>query len=46
MAKELLDLSEFDFKEKHRKKDDAADALGIALCGFLNYFPAANKESS
>ncbi len=35
MAKELLDLSSFNLKEKGRKKDDAADALGIALCGFM-----------
>ncbi len=35
MAKELLDLSAFNLKEKNRKRDDAADALGIALCGFL-----------
>ena len=28
----LLDLKEFDLKEKSRKKDDATDALGIALC--------------
>lgn len=35
MIKELLDLDGFDLKEKNRKKDDAADALGIALCGFL-----------
>lgn len=35
MTKELLDLSSFDFKEKSRKKDDATDALGIALCAFF-----------
>lgn len=38
MTKQLLDLSGFDFKEKGRKRDDAADALGIALCGFLKNF--------
>ena len=38
MAQELLDLSSFDFKEKNRKRDDAADALGIALCGFIHSF--------
>lgn len=38
MAKEILDLSKFDHKDKNRKKDDAADALGVALCGFINNF--------
>ncbi len=35
MTKQLLDLSSFDLKTKDRKKDDAADALGIALCAYL-----------
>ena len=35
MTKQLLDLSAFDLKEKDRKRDDAADALGIALCAHL-----------
>ncbi len=35
MTKQLLDLSSFNLKEKDRKKDDAFDALGIALCAFL-----------
>lgn len=35
MTKQLLDLSGFDLKEKSRKKDDASDALGVALCAFL-----------
>ena len=35
MTKQLLDMSGFDLKEKNRKKDDATDALGVALCGFL-----------
>ncbi len=35
MTKQLLDLSAFDLKKKDRKKDDAADALGIALCAHL-----------
>ena len=38
MTHELLDLSSFDLKEKSRKKDDAADALGVALCGLINSF--------
>jgi len=36
MTKQLLDLSGFDVREKDRKKDDASDALGVALCAFLN----------
>ena len=35
MTKQLLDLSSFDLKKKDRKKDDAYDALGVALCAFL-----------
>jgi crossover junction endodeoxyribonuclease RuvC len=35
MTKQLLNLENFDLKEKHRKKDDSFDALGIALCAFL-----------
>lgn len=35
MTKQLLDLSAFDTKEKDRKKDDASDALGLALCAIL-----------
>ena len=36
MTTRLLDLNSFDLKKKDRKKDDAFDALGIALCAFLN----------
>lgn len=36
MIKQLLDLTSFNLKEKNRKKDDAFDALGIALCAFLH----------
>ena len=35
MTKHLLDLSSFDLTQKDRKKDDASDALGVALCAFL-----------
>ena len=35
MIKQSLDLSSFNLKEKERKKDDATDALGIALCAIL-----------
>lgn len=38
MTKQLLDLSSFDLKKRDRKKDDAADALGIALCAVLKGF--------
>jgi crossover junction endodeoxyribonuclease RuvC len=38
MTRELLDISSFDLKKKDRKKDDASDALGIALCAFLKDF--------
>lgn len=36
MIKELLNLDGFDLKIKNRKKDDAADALGLAICGAIN----------
>lgn len=36
MTKQLLDLSGFNPKEKGRKKDDATDALGVALCAILH----------
>lgn len=32
MTQILLDLKRFDMKENHRKKDDASDALAVALC--------------
>lgn len=38
MTKQLLDLSGFDLKQKDRKKDDASDALGIALCAIVNRY--------
>jgi len=33
MIKKILDISKFNLKENNRKKDDATDALGVALCG-------------
>lgn len=36
MIKKTLDLSKFDLKEKNRKKDDAIDALGVAICAGLH----------
>ena len=35
MTKQLLDLSSFNLKENYRKKDDAMDALAIAICALL-----------
>ena len=32
MIKKLLDLDGFDLKKNNRKKDDAFDALGVAIC--------------
>lgn len=36
MTKELLDFGTLNLKEGYRKKDDAFDALGIALCGLIH----------
>ena len=36
MAKKHLDFGNLNLKEKSRKKDDATDALGIALCASIN----------
>ncbi|MSU60515.1 MAG: crossover junction endodeoxyribonuclease RuvC [Candidatus Staskawiczbacteria bacterium] len=38
MTEQLLDMTRFDLKKKARKKDDATDALGIALCALLKGF--------
>ncbi len=35
MTKEILDLSKFDIKKNNRNKDDATDALGVAVCAAL-----------
>ena len=38
MIKKLLDLEDFDLKKNNRKKDDAFDALGVAICAaYKNY---------
>ena len=38
MIKKTVDVSCFDLKKNNRKKDDAFDALGIAICAsFKNY---------
>lgn len=44
MTQELLDLSSFNTKEKNRKKDDAADALGVALCGLIRVWDINYKS--
>jgi crossover junction endodeoxyribonuclease RuvC len=38
MTKQLLDLTGFDLKKNFRKKDDAFDALGVAICGAYKSF--------
>ena len=38
MTKKLVNISEFDFKKNNRKKDDATDALGVALCALYKKF--------
>ena len=38
MIKKTLDLSRFDLKENYRKKDDAFDALGIAICAAMKAY--------
>ena len=38
MIKKTVDISSFDLKKNNRKKDDAFDALGMAICaGLKNY---------
>ncbi|MDP2741068.1 MAG: crossover junction endodeoxyribonuclease RuvC [bacterium] len=37
MIKRLLNLKDFDPKENNRNKDDASDALGVAICASLNH---------
>jgi len=32
MIKKTIDITDFDLKKKNRKKDDAFDALGVAIC--------------
>ena len=35
MIKKTVDISNFDLKKNNRKKDDAFDALGVAICAAL-----------
>jgi crossover junction endodeoxyribonuclease RuvC len=38
MIRNCVDLSKFDLKKNHRKKDDSFDAIGVAICAaFKNY---------
>lgn len=38
MIEKTLDLKNFDMKKNFRKKDDAFDALGLAICGAIKSF--------
>ncbi len=38
MIKKTVDISRFDMKKNYRKKDDAFDAIGMAICGCLKNF--------
>lgn len=38
MTKEILCLDKFDMTKNNRKKDDAADALGVAICAALKEY--------
>jgi crossover junction endodeoxyribonuclease RuvC len=38
MIKKSVDLKKFDLKENNRKKDDAFDALGIAICASIKSY--------
>ena len=38
MIEKTVDLSEFDLKKNNRKKDDAFDAIGVAICAALKSY--------
>jgi len=38
MIEKTVDLSGFDLKKNNRKKDDAFDALGMAICGAIKAY--------
>lgn len=42
MIEKTVDISNFDLKKNNRKKDDAFDALGVAICAALKY-PTCGK---
>ena len=38
MIEKTVDLKSFDLKKNNRKKDDAYDALGVAICAGLKSY--------
>ena len=38
MIKKTIDISSFDLKKNNRKKDDAFDAIGMAICASLKAY--------
>ena len=38
MIEKTVDLSKFDLKKNNRKKDDAYDALGVAICAAIKSY--------
>lgn len=38
MIKKCVDLSKFDMKKNHRKKDDSFDAIGMAICASIKNY--------
>lgn len=38
MIKETVDISSFDLKKNNRKKDDAFDAIGMAICAAIRNY--------
>ena len=38
MIKKTVDIDSFDLTKNHRKKDDAFDALGVAICAALKNY--------
>jgi len=38
MIKKTIDIENFDLKKNNRKKDDAFDALGVAICAALKTY--------
>jgi crossover junction endodeoxyribonuclease RuvC len=38
MIKETVDINNFDLKKNNRKKDDAFDAIGIAICAAIKTY--------
>lgn len=38
MIKKTIDIDDFDLKKNNRKKDDAFDALGVAICAALKTY--------